>query len=308
MALYKLQNKTTKPLKEEKVKLEKDLQGLIEANLDTLFGLDFVSTEFQHNNLRIDTLAFDEENNSFVIIEYKKDKSFSVIDQGYAYLSLMLDNKSEFILEYNEQKQARMQRGTLDWSQSRVLFVANQFNTHQKQAINFKDMPIELWEAKLYEAGLLHMNQIQSSSHAESIETVATDKQVKEVSREVKTYTVDDHFKEGWEESRAIFDELSDRILALDDRIIVKPRKQYIGFKIDKSLLVEVHTYKSKIDIWLPRVKPEDVQDPEGRVQYVKDSLKYFNRHISQYVLTEGDEAEMQYAVSLVKQILQKFF
>ena len=61
-----------------------------------------MKSEFTLHNFRIDTLAFDEESKSFVIIEYKKDKSFSVVDQGYAYLSLMLNNKADFILEYNE--------------------------------------------------------------------------------------------------------------------------------------------------------------------------------------------------------------
>ena len=66
-----------------------------------MFGYEFVKSELQLGNLRIDTLAFDNENRSFVIIEYKIDQSFSVIDQGYAYLGLLLNNKADFILEYN---------------------------------------------------------------------------------------------------------------------------------------------------------------------------------------------------------------
>jgi hypothetical protein len=42
---------------------------------------------------RIDTLAFDKESSAFIIIEYKKDRNFSVVDQGVAYLNLMLNNK-----------------------------------------------------------------------------------------------------------------------------------------------------------------------------------------------------------------------
>ena len=72
--------------------------------------LNFVKTEFAINNFRIDTLAFDDELNSFVIIEYKKDRSFSVIDQGYAYLALMLNNKADFILEYNENKNKTLKK------------------------------------------------------------------------------------------------------------------------------------------------------------------------------------------------------
>jgi hypothetical protein len=48
------------------------MQKLTENNLDSIFGLEFIATEFQLYNLRIDTLAFDNETNSFVIIEYKR--------------------------------------------------------------------------------------------------------------------------------------------------------------------------------------------------------------------------------------------
>src|SRR5436309_5455438 len=81
---------------------EKELQRICERNLDLLFGLKFVSTEFLLNGLRIDTLTFDPEAQAFVIIEYKRNEQFSVIDQGYTYLALMLNNKADFILEYNE--------------------------------------------------------------------------------------------------------------------------------------------------------------------------------------------------------------
>jgi hypothetical protein len=73
---------------------------------------------------RIDTLAFDPEAKSFVIIEYKRDKTFSVIDQGYAYLLLMLNNKADFILECNESQHQSLKRTDVDWSQSKVIFVS----------------------------------------------------------------------------------------------------------------------------------------------------------------------------------------
>ncbi|MDI6689694.1 MAG: hypothetical protein QME54_04665 [Actinomycetota bacterium] len=124
MPLYKIDGKRLKLIKEKSFSLEKDLQKLTEENLETLFGLEFVQTEFQLNDRFIDTLAFNPETKSFVIIEYKKDKSFSVVDQGYAYLSLMLSNKGECILEYNEQKDKTLHRKDVDWTQSKVIFIS----------------------------------------------------------------------------------------------------------------------------------------------------------------------------------------
>jgi RecB family endonuclease NucS len=90
MALFKIENnERLENIKEQPFKLEKDIQSLTEKNLKSIFGLDFVKSEFNLNNFRIDTLAFDKDAGTFVIIEYKRDKNFSVIDQGYAYLSLI---------------------------------------------------------------------------------------------------------------------------------------------------------------------------------------------------------------------------
>ena len=102
MKLYKPKSDSLQRVKINPFKLEKDIQQLVENNLSTLFGLEFIKSELNFGNFRFDTLCFDNELNSFVIIEYKKGSSYSVIDQGYTYLSLLLNNKSDFILEYNE--------------------------------------------------------------------------------------------------------------------------------------------------------------------------------------------------------------
>ena len=72
-------------------------------------------------------LCWDEENNSFVIIEYKNSKSSSVIDQGYSYLSTMLNNKSDFILEYIESMDKSLKKENVDWSPIQSNFCINLF-------------------------------------------------------------------------------------------------------------------------------------------------------------------------------------
>jgi RecB family endonuclease NucS len=78
MPLFKVSGNKLSNIKEDPFKLEKDLQSITEANIETLFGYELVSHEFERNQLRIDTLAFDPIAKSFVIIEYKRDQSFSV--------------------------------------------------------------------------------------------------------------------------------------------------------------------------------------------------------------------------------------
>jgi RecB family endonuclease NucS len=96
MLLFKNKDSSLTSIERDSFKLEKDIQALVEANLDTLFGLELVTSEFTVGEFRLDSLAFDEQSNAFVIVEYKKGHSYSVVDQGYSYLSVMLNNKAEF--------------------------------------------------------------------------------------------------------------------------------------------------------------------------------------------------------------------
>lgn len=252
MQLFRFKQGKFSPIREKKFDLERDLQKVTEDNLEQIFGLEFVATEFNIHGKRVDTLAFDPELKSFIIIEYKRGRSFSVVDQGYAYLSLMLNNKADFILEYNEKKNSNLKRGDVDWSQSRVIFIARSFTEHQKLAIGFKDLPIELWEAKKFESDLVSYHQLTSPDSAESINTISgKSEQIREVSREVKKYTIDDHFKEGWEESRELFEGLRSGILQIDDGIKEVPRKKYIGYKIGSKNFLEIVIQASGIKVYL---------------------------------------------------------
>ena len=171
MDLYNLKKNKLEEVQRLSFDLEKDIQSLIEENVETLFNLEFVSSEFTVGEFRLDSLCYDNETNSFVVIEYKRGSSYSVIDQGYSYMSVMLNNKSDFILEYIEKTGRSLKKSEVDFSQSRILFVSPSFNSYQKNSVNFKDVPFELWEIKKYSNGTIGLDQHVSSSN-ESIEMI----------------------------------------------------------------------------------------------------------------------------------------
>ena len=72
-------------IKEKPFKLEREIQILFESNLKELMELVLVKSEFSIKNKRIDTLAFDPETKAFIIIEYKRSKNISVVDQGWLF-------------------------------------------------------------------------------------------------------------------------------------------------------------------------------------------------------------------------------
>lgn len=240
MKLFTVDKGSLKAISSQDFKLEKDIQNLVEKNLEELFHLQFVKTEFQIKDFRIDTLAFNKESSSFVIIEYKKERNFSVIDQGYTYLSLMLNNKSDFILEYNENCNEKLKRNDVDWSQSKVIFISPQFTEYQKHSVNFRDVPFDLWEIKRYDNNTLGFLQYKTTSK-ESISTTSTDSGsiISHVSREIKVYSEEDHLtrsKTRPEWVNELYLSLKDRILNLGEIEIVY-RGDRITFKRENPVV-----------------------------------------------------------------------
>lgn len=85
MQIFSNINRKLTVLKEKSFELEKEIQSLFEKNLGIITNLQFVKSEFTIKDYHIYTLAYDQETNAFVIIEYKCNYNFSVIDQGVTY-------------------------------------------------------------------------------------------------------------------------------------------------------------------------------------------------------------------------------
>lgn len=300
MALFKIE-KQLEYIKENPFKLEKDIQELTEKNLKSIFGLEFVKSEFSLNNFRIDTLAFDREANAFVIIEYKRDKNFSVIDQGYAYLSLMLNNKADFILEFNENLEKTLKRDDVDWSQSRVLFVSPAFTNYQREAINFKDLPIELWEVKRFENNTVSYEQIQKAGAQESIKTISkSDKTIDNVAKEIKVYSEQEHLEIASDEIMELYEKVKSSILNFDN-IEVKPKKKYIAF-ISGRNVVDIHPQKKALKMWI-NLNYGELDDPKNITRDVSKTGHWGN---GDYELQFSSDEDLEYILSLIKQSIKK--
>ncbi|ORC29886.1 hypothetical protein B4O97_18710 [Marispirochaeta aestuarii] len=298
MSLFRIDNDNIQNIKEEPFKLEKEIQTLCEENLELLLNLEFVKSEFQIDRFRLDSLAYDKKTNSFIIVEYKRDKNFSVIDQGYAYLSLMLNNKADFILEYNENSGKTIKRNEVDWSQSRVIFIAPSFSNYQKEAINFKDLPIELWEIKRFSNKTILFSQINTKGSTESIQTISkSNEEISYVSKEVKVYSEQDNIDNGSDETIELYEKIKIYILNLGDDINIRPTKLYIGF-ITKSNFCDIAILRSSIKIWINLQKGQ-LDDPKEVARDVSNVGHHGN---GDYQIQISDAANLEYIISLVKQ------
>ena len=305
MAIYKIEKNKLISIPEKKISLEKDIQKLTEENLETVLGYKFIATELSVDNFRFDTLAWNPETKSFIIIEYKKDRNFSIVDQGFSYLSLLVNKKEFFLIEYFEHTKQHLSREDVDWSQSRVVFISPSFTQHQINSVNFRNMAFDLYEIKLFGNNTILFDEVKPADSSESIDLVMKDSKFQSVTKEIKNYSINGLFKENWKESREIFDVLSDRILLLDPNIKLSPTGGYVGCKIENSNVVDLHTRKSFIEVALLRVRPEDLNDPEKRVTYQELSMEHWKKHVSIFKVKNIEDVD--YAMMLIKQVYKKF-
>jgi hypothetical protein len=124
MPLFQRKNDTLDMIKPGKFASEKELQSLVESNLEEMFSCRFIDTEYSTGQVhagRIDTLAISEDNNP-VIIEYKVVESSQLVNQSLFYLSCLKDHKGDF--EMVVQKAFPDEKVEIDWSNIRVLCLA----------------------------------------------------------------------------------------------------------------------------------------------------------------------------------------
>ena len=156
--LFKIKNKIEEMVSSE-VLLEKELQTLIEENMEKFFGIRFLKSEYVITNGRIDSIGIDE-NNCPVILEYKRSSNENVINQGLFYLDWLLDHKADFKLLVIEQMSKEI-ADLIDWSVPCVICIASEFTKYDIHAVNQMQRNIKLVKYRKYDDELIlfeHLN------------------------------------------------------------------------------------------------------------------------------------------------------
>ena len=307
MDIYKLNNKRLDSVESVNFDSEKEIQSIVENNSEELFNLTFVKSEVTCEIFRFDSLCWDEENNSFVIIEYKNSKSSSVIDQGYSYLSTMLNNKSDFILEYIESMDKSLKKENVDWSQSRVIFVSPSFTEYQKNSVNFRDVPFELWEIQKFSNGTLGLSQVMSNSK-ESIKGLEKGKTslVSKVSKEIVKYDEESIITKHDIKFLELYKRLKDKIFEWDG-VTIKTTKNYVCFYKKKKGFLYVIPRKEHLTLnFMYRINfkgdvesqpiPFKFNDPEKKFIFKKDKFR------ENFIYKFTEKSDLDYIIYCLKQ------
>ena len=229
--LFENKNNSYRLIPEKPINLEKDIQKIIEENLDVFFDLEFIKSEVHIDQFRFDTLAFDKESNSFVVIEYKKKTDSGLFDQGLGYLELLSSSQADFLVEYNEKTGGTLHKKDVDWRQSKIIFIAPSFNARQIQAANF-DINVELWEIHLYS------NMVELRRHQNKNKTILPIKgPEKQIIEKFKTYTEEYHFNKcANPKIKLLYEKYRDYVSNFPDAQI-NVRKHYIAFKTNFNFM-----------------------------------------------------------------------
>lgn len=259
MPLYQLTSESdVQQVKPTSFQSEKQLQKLFEANLQKLLGVRFIATEFftgDRQKGRIDTLGLDQDG-SPTIIEYKKSSKENVINQGLFYMDWLVDHKGDFVIAAQQMLGNGIE---IDWSQPRLILIAESFSEYDKYAVNRIGANIELWTYRCYGDNYLYLDPLFTTNPIKSVKTGKEESDIVPV-----TYTIDYHLKGKNENIRALFLAMQERIISIaeEGEILEKPVKIYIGYKHGKNFC-EVEIQASSLKIWLD-IPPNELDDPHS--------------------------------------------
>lgn len=252
-----------KLLKQSEFKLEKDIQTFVENHIPDILGeeYEFVCTEFSVGDFRIDSLAFNKETKSFIIIEDKKVENKSLVDQGLTYLKLLRDRKADFILKYNEIKNTNYNVNDIDISQSKVVFFSPFYNKYQIYSSDYQNIPFDLYKITKYEDDIIDIEKVERTSKEKFNNDIFKELNTSTIiSEEIKVYTEEDH-KNTYkvEKINEIYDRLKEEILELGD-IDIDVKKIYIAFKGRRNI-VDIEFFKNHITVFI-NIKKGNLEDP----------------------------------------------
>lgn len=260
MAIFEIEKGKAKHVKLSEFKLEKELQKLIEKNLETVFNCHFIATEFSTGSIhsgRIDTLAISEDKNP-VIIEYKKVASSDLINQSLYYLHWIKDHKGDFQIAANKALNKQVE---VDWSDIRVICLAPEFKKYDLHAVQVMGANIELWQYKIYENGILNIEEMyrrsHTNTHSESLDDCNGKNPVMveagrkaALTRKNSTYSLDEHAQNLDEHILELYHAIRDYIISLDSSIEETPKKHYIAYKTSQNFVC-MQTFRKKITLFL---------------------------------------------------------
>lgn len=295
LKLFQTQGIALCELESSAAPLEKALQTQFERNLDTLLGVRFLASEYvtSHGG-RMDTLGIDE-NGYPVIIEYKRDRSENVINQGLFYLDWLMDHRGDFELLVRDRygKEAADQ---IEWSAPRLICIAADFTKYDEHAIKQMGRNIELVRYRKFGEDLLLLELLTAvSAPASSKPSLFATNTVNGGSSSYKTVS---QYMEGMSpQLTELFTDVETFLLSRGDDVTKKVTRFYLAYRRIKNFAcVEVRPTLNQLKMFL-KINPDTVELRDG---FARDVRKIGHFGTGDVELTIGSHEDFERAKTLI--------
>lgn len=252
LKLFNIVNEKAVECKSSQVLKERSIQSFIEQNLEVLFNIRFIHSEYQFiandgRQGRMDTLGLDE-NNCPVIIEYKRSSNDNVINQGLFYMDWLRSHKKDFewlILEKFNKELA----DKIDWSQARLICIAQDFNRYDEFAIRQLPINIDLVRYYFYDNQILFEFINQSSAQKSEQKDFLFKEEQENTARQEKSAA--EKLEYSNDNVKAVYEEFDKFILSLNENIQRNELIYYYAYKNIKNIAC-IEFFKNCMKIYLP--------------------------------------------------------
>lgn len=308
--LFALSDDGAKELSGSAAKLERDLQTQVENNMEVLLGVRFLKTEHSTGNThkgRIDSLGLDE-NNCPVIIEYKRDQSSTVINQGLFYLDWLRKNTADFKWLVME-KLGKDIADNIEWGNERLMCIASDFPKYDLHAVEQIDANIELIRYRYFGSELLLLELVNTQTATSAGQTHHLSKPsaidlvqpiiTNAVMSDLRKDSHHDRKQQAKPEHLALYDLVCEFVLSLGDEVQRKELKFYTAFKLIKNfacILLWAPVREPSVKLYL-KIDPDSIELQQGFTANVRDKGHWGTGDLEVVI---KDEIDLEKAKSLI--------
>ena len=286
LKLFHTQGGALAELHSSSAPLERALQTLFERNLEALLGVRFLASEFvtSHGG-RMDTLGIDE-NGYPVIIEYKRDRSENVINQGLFYLDWLMDHRGDFELLVRD-RFGKAAADEIEWSAPRLICIAADFTRYDTHAVKQMGRNIELVRYRRFGDDLLLLELLTAVSVAPA-PVIDASGQVAPVH---KYKTLTEAMADAGPALANLYADVESFLLALGDDVTQKTLRFYIAFRRIKNFAcVEVKISLNLVRLYL-KIDPDSIALEDGFTRDVR-KIGHFGTGDLEVTLKSHDDLE----------------
>lgn len=297
LQLYKVTGETVEECRYQTYAYERELQTLVEKNMELFFGVRFIKSEYAITDGRMDSIGLDE-NFSPVIFEYKRSLNENVINQGLFYLDWLLDHKGNFKVLVQETLGHDV-ANKIDWSQPSVICIASDFTKFDLHAVKQINRNIKLVKYICFDNDLLsfeHLNAPTVLATHQLVSTTEDDTDTTSIAQ--PKYDINHLMKveKAPDDIRAIYDTVCEFAQELGDDVVTSQQKYYLAFKRVKNFLC-VEVFRKNVVLTL-KLDPKTEIIEKG---FSRDMSNIGHYGTGDYQITITNQADVDRALPYIR-------